>query len=166
MYFVEGECEKKLIKAYMNLDETCFHLGKVEVFNMFNERMSNAYARTIKKKTKIIIILDSDVPNVELLDENLKTIKKVTNITDEDIIILFSIRTFEDELIYSCSKLTNIHSLFNTKGIDEFKKKFIGRENIQSKLKEVNFHIEKMWSRSTKSLLEKYNKFKRSIIDK
>ena len=57
-YYVEGECEKQLLKSFMYLEEDCFQEGKVEVFNFINEKMSNARARTIKTGTTIVVIVD------------------------------------------------------------------------------------------------------------
>ena len=67
-YFVEGECEKKLLKSFMYVDSDSFIEGKVEVFNFVNERISLAKARTIKKNTTVVIVTDTDVKNIDVLE--------------------------------------------------------------------------------------------------
>ena len=37
-YYVEGQCEKKLIDTYKTKPEFVFCPGKVEVFNVVNEK--------------------------------------------------------------------------------------------------------------------------------
>ena len=166
LYFVEGECEKKLLKSFMYLEEESFIEGKVVVFNFINKRLSKPYARTIKKDTKVIIILDTDVLNTDLLSENINILKKVALIREEDIIVVFSNKTLEDEIVYSSKKLSNINQLFNTSSISEFKNKFLSREDLKNKLDQVEFDIHKIWSRKVNAPFDEYQSKKRIIQKK
>lgn len=97
-YFVEGECEKKLLRAFMYIPGKAFRDGRVEVFNFINEKMSKQGARSIKKGTKIVIVVDTDIKNTEILDYNIELLKNVSLIDEKNITMVFSIKNFEDEL--------------------------------------------------------------------
>ena len=157
LYFVEGECEKKFLKSFMYRDDYEFEPGKVEVFNFINSKMSKPQARAIRKGTKIVIVFDIDVKNISILDENVKLLNEVAEVPDKDLIFVPSIKTFEDELIYSCEKLNNINEMFKTQGLSEFKRNFIKCNNIVSKLNTLKFDFDLMWSRDP---YEPFNKYK------
>ena len=165
-YFVEGECEKKLLKSMMYLEEASFHEGKVDVFNFINEKLSNAFARTISKDTRVVIIIDTDIKRIALLEENISILKRITLLNDDDIILAFSVQTLEEEIVYACSKLNNINKLFETKSVSEFKKKFISHSNLFAKLKDAGFDINKMWERNPQQPFDKYQNSGSKIIKK
>ena len=156
LYFVEGECEKALLKAFMHFDMFGFIPGKVEVLNFVNKKLTNAQARMIKKDTKVVIIFDTDSFNIQILDENIKTLIEIGEVKANNLVIVMSVKTFEDELVYSCNKITNINDLLNTNGISEFKKKFIKHSDLPSKLLGVGFNINLMWSRKAYNPFDKY----------
>ena len=156
IYFVEGPCEKTFIKSFMFIDGSHFKHGKIEVFNFVNERLSKAKARTINKDMTVALVFDTDVENVDLLEENVKILKEVSQLSDDHIVFIPSICNFEDELVYSCSKLKNINDLLNTRSVAEFKKKFINHDSIVSKLNDEGFDFDLIWSRNPKSPFEKY----------
>lgn len=155
-YFVEGPCEKAFIKAFMFCDGVSFKEGKVEVFNFVNERMSNAFARTIQTDAKVAIVIDTDVERTDILDANINTLVNVATIKRENIFIVLSINNFEDEIVFSCSNISNINQLLSTSGTNEFKKKFIVHNNINKKLISVGFDMDKMWSRNPSNSFSKY----------
>ena len=165
LYFVEGECEKKFLKSFMLQKEPLFIQGKVEIFNVINARMSNAQARTIKNDTKVILVFDTDVENIDTLEENLKTLTNVANVKPNNIYLVLSVKCFEDELVCFCSKVKTINDLFKTKSSQEFKNKFINHADIVSKLESVDFDINVIWTRNGSSPFDKYqnqgNKIKR-----
>lgn len=161
-YFVEGPCEKALIKAFMFCDGNQFSEGRVDVFNFVNERMTKAYARTIQRDSKVVIVIDTDVENTEVLEANIALLEKVSMIKREDIILVLSVKCFEDEIIYSCN-LSNINQLFMTKGLDEFKRKFINHQNLHKKLLSVGFEMEKIWSKSATNVFSKYPNYGNKI---
>lgn len=165
-YYVEGECEKQLLKSFMYLEEDCFVEGKVEVFNFINEKMSSARARAIKNNTTIVVIVDTDIERIDLLDENINTLKNISRIDEKDIILVFSMKTFEDEIVYASSGIKRINDLLNTKSVDEFKKKFIAHKNIVNKLYNIGFDIHKMWSRKPSEPFDKYINKGSKIIKK
>ncbi|MCQ2814971.1 MAG: hypothetical protein MJ227_01600 [Bacilli bacterium] len=54
-YFVEGECEEKLIQESKKPPYFMFKSGKVEVFNIVSKELSIARILSIKKKTTIVL---------------------------------------------------------------------------------------------------------------
>lgn len=155
-YFVEGECEKAFLRSFMFVDGRHFRQGKIEVFNFINERLTKAKARTLNKDMSVAIIFDTDVENIDVLEDNIKLLRTVSMIDDEHIFLIPSIKNFEDELVYSCSKIKTIHDLFNTRSVSEFKKKFIAHHEIVSKLDDAGFNFNLIWSRNSKGAFKKY----------
>lgn len=156
-YFVEGECEKKFLKSFMYLDCDCFIEGKVEVLNFVNTKISKPFARSIKKDTRVVIITDTDAGDTTILDYNIETLINISLIPVENIVVVQSVKNFEEEIIYSCSQIHDINQLLSTKGKDEFKKKFIAHKDLVSKLHSVGFSINKIWSRKANPPFDKYN---------
>ena len=153
-YFVEGDCEEKLINTFKMPPYLYFQAGKVEVFNFINRKISNQRLTALSKNTIIILVYDIDVENTETLDENVKKLKdagfKVHHIQ--------SIRNFEEEIIFT-SNLKNINDMFDTENIDDFKHRFINQKNIDKRLEKIEFDKTKMWSRlNNKSPFNKYSK--------
>lgn len=141
-YFVEGECEEKLINSYKLPPYLGFKPGKVEVFNFIQKRISNQRLLSLNKNTVIILVYDIDVEKIEILEENIKKL----NDFDFKVYHIQSIKNFEDEIVFS-TNLKNINSMFNTEGIEEFKNHFIHQDKLPNRLSKENFSIEKIWSR-------------------
>ena len=164
-YFVEGPCEKALIKAFMFSNPIHFQEGIVKVLNFTNERISKAFARTIARGSKIVIIVDTDVERNDVLEENISTLINTALIKREDIFIVLSVNNFEDEIVRSCDGISNINQVFSTNGIGEFKKKFIAHGNLEGKLLDIKFDIKKIWVKEANNFFKKYkndgNKIKR-----
>ena len=157
-YFVEGECEKALIKAFMHVDKGsyCFKPGKVEKLNFVFEKLTPAKAMSIKKGTKVVIIFDTDVDQIDIFENNIDILIKHGDVDGRNIILVPSVINFEEEIVYSCESINNINDIFNTKGKEEFKNKFINHKDLVSKLYSVGFDINKMWSRDPKRPFDRY----------
>ena len=152
-YFVEGECEEKLINALKVRQQEYLTPGKVTVFNFTNKSITNPRIAVLNKETIIILVYDIDVNKTEILEKN---IAKLNKFGFKKIYHIQSINNFEDEIIYSTA-LNKIDRLFNTAGKEEFKKEFIHSSNIIKKLDSVGFNRDKMWSRVNNK--EPFNKY-------
>lgn len=151
-YFVEGECEEKLITEGKKSPYFLFRPGKVEVLNVASKELSEARILAIKKNTQIILIYDIDKGNLEILKNN---VKKLQLYGFKKIYHIQSIINFEEELLY-CTNLKSIDEMFGTVGLTNFKQKFINHKNIISKLQSVGFDKNKIWSRKTKGSFSIY----------
>jgi len=155
-YFVEGECEQKLLNTYRVSPYELFISGKVTVFNFINKKLDYSRIRVLDRSTIIILVYDIDVNVTKTLEYNLSLLKKFGF---NKIYHIQSINNFEDEIVFS-TDIPNINKLFNTQGNDEFKSEFIHCSNIIKKLNDVKFNVDKIWSRvNTKEPFNKYSNF-------
>lgn len=153
-YYVEGECEKKLIDEAKKVKYQKLVSGKVEVLNVINKKIDDFRLLTLKKNTIIILVYDIDNPNTQILEYNIEKLRKNGF---NNIMHIQSIKNFEDEIVFS-SSIRKIEELFNTQGISDFKKKFISHQDIIGKLNTVDFNYQKLWSRvNKKSPFSKYS---------
>lgn len=142
-YYVEGECEQKLINELKKVGTQKLVSGKVEVLNVITQKISDSRLLALNKKTVIILVYDVDKPLTKILDYN---IKKLNDSGFTNIIHIQSIKKFEDEIVFSTT-IKKINDLFNTQGVADFKTEFIKHKNILNKLESVNFDYLKIWSR-------------------
>ena len=96
-YFVEGECEEKLINSYKVPPYSYFKPGKVEVVNFIQKRISRQRLLSLNKKTIVILVYDIDVGKTDILEENIQ--KLIEN--EFKVYHIQSIKNFEDEIVYS-----------------------------------------------------------------
>ena len=155
-YFVEGECEKKLISAFSHTENNEIKTGKVEVFNVLIRKFTTIRMKGIKKGTHVVFIYDSDTTDISTLKYNIEMLKKYAQIDEDHIIHVISVKNFEDEIIRS-TDIKNINELLNTKGTAEFKKKFIDHNNIVSVLMKHGFDINKIWVTKPSEPFDKYS---------
>lgn len=155
-YFVEGECEKKLIDLIKSNEFNLIKPGLVKIKNVLLNKLTNYDIQNLISPRLIILVYDTDViKSLDILNYNINLLKK----TKANIIHLHSVLCFEDELVRS-TDIKNIKDFFKTENIEEFKKKFISCKNLKAKLISLNFNINKMWQ--TDSKLQSYQ----SKIDK
>lgn len=154
-YFVEGECEKKLVDKYKNVNSGKLIAGKVDVLNFINKEISNSRITVLNPKTVIILVYDIDVENIQCLENN---IKKLNHFGFNRIYHVQSIKNFEDEISFA-SELKNVDSIFGTNTKNDFKREFLRCTNINYKLEKNGFNIDKIWTReNNKSPFDKYSK--------
>ena len=143
-YYVEGECEEKLINALKTGKDSFRIPCKVEVFNVIRDRLSIRRLASLTKRTIIVFVYDTDIPNTDILNENINLLEKSGFTTIHHI---QSIRCFEDEIVRSTS-LENINDCFSTENVEEFKAQFIAHKDIVNKLKKIDFDDQKLWMTS------------------
>ncbi len=74
-YFVEGEDEKKFVDV-LKSDLKLIYPGKVQIFNVTQQKLTRLRMMNLKKGTKVVLIFDTDAGNVSILNENIKFLKK------------------------------------------------------------------------------------------
>ena len=149
-YFVEGENERKLIET---IKSKYLYSGKIKVINTIQNKVPNSILRTLERETVIILVFNTDIEKIDVLDENIKLIKSSNNV--RDIIYIPQIKNLEDELIYS-TKIKKIKDLLESKSDKDFKRDFISCNNLMKKLEEKEFEVSKLWSREAVSTFKKY----------
>lgn len=170
-YYVEGDCEQNFLRSYMHAknQDVLIRPGRIEVLNPVAERISSVKAMTIKKGTKVVLVFDTDVKNVSILEENVQTLRRVSGLTNKDILFVLSVKCFEDELVYSSRKLSNIKGLidlFKAEGMNAFKSGFSNCKNLVDKLSQVGFDLRRMWTRAPQKPFDQYENSGRSIKQK
>ncbi|MCR5754991.1 MAG: hypothetical protein K6G30_09315 [Acetatifactor sp.] len=142
-YYVEGNDEKKLLtelKTSMQLIVP----GKIETFNVVQERFSNVRLMQIKENTTIILVYDTDTNSTEILKENIARLKKCHAV--KEVICIPQVANLEEELVYCCD-IRKITELLNSRSQGQFKHDLIIEKNLKEKLISHKFNINKLWER-------------------
>ena len=71
-YYVEGECEERLINVLKTPPLNCLLAGKVEVFNFITEKLTSQRIAVLNPETIVILVYDIDVDKTDILEENIK----------------------------------------------------------------------------------------------
>ena len=133
-FFVEGEGERAIINT-LKTDFQCIQAGKVDVFNVIQNKLNKNMLMKLKPGTIVILVFDTDKDETDILDSNLRFLKKQPNV--KKVIIIPEVKNLEDELVRSCN-ITNVKDLMRSKSNSEYKsdltkcKKFKTSINKQS----------------------------------
>lgn len=141
-YFVEGQNEKKMIEIL----KTSFKYivaGRVEVFNVIQEKLTKLRIMSLKPNTTVILVFDTDVMKTSTLLENIAFLNKEPNV--KEVFCITQVKNLEDELIRSC-KIRQIKELTGSKTNREFKRDMIKDNNFETKLKKFEFDFEVFWN--------------------
>ena len=149
-YFVEGENERKLIETIKN---EYLYSGKIKIINTIQNKVPNSILRTLERETVVVLVFDTDVGKIDILDENIKLIMSSNNV--KDVICIPQIKNLEDELIYS-TNINKIVDLLESKSKKDFKNDFNNCKNLMKKLENKEFKISKLWSRNAVDIYKKY----------
>ena len=115
-YFVEGETERKLIETIKN---KYLYSGKIKIINTIQNKVPNSILRTLERETVVVLVFDTDVEKIDILDENIRLIMSSNNV--KDVICIPQIKNLEDELIYS-TNINKIVDLLESRSDKDFKK--------------------------------------------
>lgn len=140
-YFVEGECEKKLINV-LKEQKNLIIPGRVEILNVTQERLTDLKLRTLSTGTILIFVFDTDIEKTDVLKENLELLSKETRF--KTVWCVMQVPNLEGELI-KATNIKNIKDLLGSNSLKEFKEEFIKEKNLYSKLCKKEFRLEKMW---------------------
>lgn len=135
-YYVEGEDEKSLLDA-LKSDLKCIQSGKVEKFNVIQNRFTAARIRPLKYGVVIVLVYDTDVEtNNEILKYNIEFLKKQSGVGE--VVCIPQVKSLEDELKRAC-KIKNICELTNSKTTADYKKDLISCTNLGGKIEKMRF---------------------------
>lgn len=152
-YFVEGEDEQKLIntlKSEMNL----ILPGKVQVFNVTQEKLTKLRLMNLKIGTSIVLVFDADAGNLKILKDNIQFLEKQKVVAE--IICIVQVKNLEDELLRSCD-IRQIKDLLGSKSNKDYKADLLKEKNLKKRLEQREFDFTKFWSMSD---TEKYAEIK------
>lgn len=141
-YYVEGESEKKLLETLKKMN--LIKAGRVEIFDIVQQSITNRKLMTISPKTIIVLVFDTDTDSTTILEKNMSILKKNKN-RIKDIICIPQVSCLEDEIKKSCS-LTNVKDLLGSKSNKDFKRDLIHCQALDQCLIKHNFKIELLWT--------------------
>ena len=142
-YYVEGEDEKALINI-LKSELRCVEPGKVSVFNVVQNELTQARLRPLKTGTIVVLVYDTDKEKTDILKYNIRLLQK--NSAIKEVLCVPQVKNLEDVLVDSCgiNKVTEItHSSTKT----NFKRDLIRCTNLNSRLKACGFKKEKLWKK-------------------
>lgn len=145
-YFVEGEDERKLINV-LKSDLEFILPGKVQIFNVTQQRLTKLRLMNLKKGTKVVLVFDTDEGNELILRQNIEFLKGADVVSE--VICVTQVRNLEDELKRSC-KMNQIKDLLGSKSNKDFKHDLIKEKNLAGKLKKFQFNFSKFWDTTDK----------------
>ncbi len=140
-YYVEGECEEKLINT-LKSELMVVKTGKVQKLNVIENEISKARLIALRPGTMVVLIFDTDTGNVEILNKNIKKLSECSSVAD--VVLVPQVKNLEDELVKSCS-IRHIKELLGSRSNTEFKSDFIKVTNLAKKLKDKSFDINLIW---------------------
>lgn len=150
-YYVEGKDEEKII-GVLKTDMRMIQPGRVQVFNVVKEKLTENRLRLLKPETTVVLVFDTDTESVSVLEENLKILKRHQNV--KDVICITQVENLEDELVRSCDIRTACE-LTGSKTVSNYKRDLINEKNLRSKLELKDFDINKFWSQRPHGIFEK-----------
>lgn len=144
-YFVEGECEQKLLNA-IKTAPSLVQPGKVRVFNVIQDVLSKSHLYPIKEGL-VVFVFDSDVPKTNSLKQNIDMVKRICPAKSVKLVFLVQVMNLEDELLRA-TNIKKITELTNSKSEKDFKSDFIALKDCRGALVRHGFDIGKMWDQT------------------
>lgn len=143
-YFVEGEDEEKIVKV-LKTDMRLILPGKVQKFNVVQERLNRTRVMTLRQGTTVILVFDTDRENTAILRENIAFLEHISMV--EEVICITQVGNLEEELVRSC-EIQQIKELTNSRSNREFKHDLLKANNFHKNLEKHKFDIRKFWAAS------------------
>ena len=141
LYFVEGQCEKKLITVLK--EKQLVRSGKVIVFNVIQNLLNDMHIRPIAPNTIVILVFDTDINPTKALLCNIAFLSSQPNV--QKVICITQVSNLEDE-ITKCTNVKSPRELLGCKDQSSFKQSFINEKRLFDKLHNHYFSISKLWS--------------------
>lgn len=144
-YYVEGDDDKCIVNA-LKSDLACIASGKVNVFNVVQEKFTNARIRTLKDNTIVVLVYDTDTTSTQILTENIKFLKAQKAV--KEVICVPQVQNLEDELVRACGGISTVEQLTHSKTKTDYKRDLIKCTNLEQRLKSAQFDVNKMWCKT------------------
>ncbi len=147
IYFAEGKCEERLLNALKEYPQK-IQSGRVKVFNVVQKLLPKSQLVTIQTGTTVVLVFDTDVPNTEVLRENISRLK--TFCSKIRLVFLSQVLNLEDELV-RCSDIKSVVELTHSKSNKDFKRDFCSMTNVRYVLDRVNLNVKTLWTENAPS---------------
>ena len=159
-YYVEGKDEKAIIDV-LKQEFRCIETGKVEVFNVVQDKLNAIRIRTLKSGTTVILVYDTDIDvNTETLKYNVEFLKSQSAV--KKVICIPQVKNLEDELLRACN-INNVTQITNSASKKDYKADLIKCTNLGSRLKKCGFDITKFWNEIHKNSFKEFENNSGSI---
>ena len=142
IYFVEGECEEKLINALKEVP-AIIRPGKVKIINVIQNLLNASQLVQIQPGTTVVLVFDTDVPKTDCLQENIRRLRK--KCTKVEVVFLAQVRNFEEELV-RCTDVERASELTHSRSNKDFKRDFCAATNTRHLLDRHNLVVSKLWT--------------------
>ena len=143
-YYVEGEDEKKIINT-LKTDFQIIQAGKVDVFNVVQNKLKKNILMRLKTGTTVVLVFDTDTNQTQILEENIRFLRKQSHI--KKVICIPQVKNLEDELKRSCN-ISQIKELTHSKSNSNYKHDLIQCKNLKQVLENHGFDIELFWCKN------------------
>lgn len=140
-YFVEGPTEEKIINS-LKTDLQLIRPGKVQTFNVVEQKFTKPRVMSIKEGTTVVLVFDTDTGKVSTLLDNIEFLGKIGAIVE--VLCITQVRNLEDELMRSCD-IKQIKELTGSKTNSEFKRDLLKINNLSRRLLQFGFAFEEFW---------------------
>ena len=151
-FFVEGVGERAIINT-LKTDFQCIQAEKVDVFNVIQNKLNKNMLMKLKPGTIVILVFDTDKDETDILDSNLRFLKKQPNV--KKVIIIPKLKNLEDELVRRCN-ITNVKDQMRSKSNSEYKSDLAKCKNLKQVLINNQFDIHSFWNQNPKGVFAKY----------
>ncbi len=160
-YYVEGEGEKRIIDILKN-DYKSIKPGKIEVFNVNQNRFSDMRIRTLKEKTVVVLVYDVDVnkDGINNLDWNVNFLKSKNNV--KSVVCIPQVENLEDELLAACN-IKEVKEITKSKSNTNYKSDLLKCNNLYSRLQHSGFDYNKFWKKCPQNAYKKYGNDSKKI---
>ena len=152
LYFVEGQCEEKLINA-LKREPSLVQPGKCKVFNPISAKLTPNDFISIPIGSVIVFVFDTDVANADILRHNLKMIKKYGPRCEA--VLVPQVKNIEDELLRA-TIAKKIEDLTKSKSLSNFKTDFCSLKNCRAVLENHKLNMQELWSKNPDGVFEEY----------
>lgn len=144
VYFVEGECEEKLINALKEKPSRVCP-GKVKRVNVIQSELSTSQLVQIQAGTVVVLVFDTDVPKTEYLKKNIRLLKE--KCTGVKIVCLAQVLDFEEEIV-RCTDVVCAEDLTHSRSKKDFKRDFCATTNTRLLLERHHLDVDALWKRT------------------
>ena len=141
-YYVEGPDDKKVIDA-LKTKMRLVKPGKVDVLNVVTERITDLRLRNLSPGTMVVLVFDVDAGSRDILNANIQKLENCQAVTE--VVTIPQVPKLEIELVRSCD-IRQIKELLNSRSNDDFKRDLMRVTNLDTKLREHQFDIDRFWS--------------------